>query len=240
MRVLTAMVLSGAVLLSGQVYAQSGAHSGQSGDQPGSGSTAVPPGQGMNQPGGGSIQQRSMDMTGGQSGVPAHYDVVPVRHGLLQDEKGSHLDQEVKNPQGETLGTIEKLLKDPKTGKIEYAVLEVADTKFQLPLQWSLFKQQGDKLTLKATKEELRTPVNSSVAKDNSPEISQYMNEINRARSAPKAGGGLGIDDETNRPASAGSMGEEKAGGGGPSGTPSLPQSGQAPQFEKGNPSSKR
>jgi hypothetical protein len=146
----------------------------------------------------------------------------------------------VINQQGEKLGTIEKLLKDSKTGKIEYAVLEVADTKFQLPLQWSLFKQQGDKLTLKATKEELRTPVNSSLAKDNSPEISQYMDEINNVRQSPKTGGGLGIQDETNRPASAGSMGEEKAGGGGPSGTPSLPQSGQSPQLEGGSPSSKR
>jgi hypothetical protein len=181
-----------------------------------------------------------MDMTGGQSSIPSKYDVVPVRRGQLQDEKGAMLDQEVKNPQGETLGTIEKLLKDNKTGKIEYAVLELADSKYQLPLQWSLFKQQGDKLTLKATKEELKTPVNSTLAKDNSPEISQYMDEINRARQAPKTGGGLGIQDETNRPASAGSMGEDKAGGGGPSGTPSLPQSGQAPQFEGGNPSSKR
>ena len=101
-------------------------------------------------------------------------------------------------------------------------------------------KKQGDKLTLKATKEELRSPVNSHLAKDNSPEISQYMDEINRARQGSKTGGGLGIQDETNRPASAGSMGEDKAGGGGPSGTPSLPQSGQAPGFEGGNPSSKR
>jgi hypothetical protein len=240
MRTLTALVLGGALILAGQAYAQSGASSGQSGDQPGSGSTAVPPGQGLNQPGKGGIEQRSMDMTGGQGALPSHYDVQAVRQGHLEDEKGAKLDQEVKNPQGETLGTIEKLLKSTKTGKIEYAVLEVADTKFQLPLQWSLFKQQGDKLTLKATKDDLRTPMNSHLAKDNSPEIGQYMDEINRARQSPKAGGGLGIQDETNRPASAGSMGEDKAGGGGPSGTPSMPQSGQAPQHEGGNPSSKR
>jgi hypothetical protein len=238
MRLVTAIVFSGAILVSGQVYAQSGASSGQSGDQPGSGSTAIPPGQGMNQPGGGSIDKRSMDMTGGQSSLPSHYDVVPVRRGQLQDEKGGMLDQEVKNPQGETLGTIEKLLKDTKTGKIEYAVLELADTKFQLPLQWSLFKQQGDKLMLKATKEELKTPVNSSLAKDNSPEISQYMDEINHLRQNPTGGGkGIGITDQ---PASVGSMGEEKAGGGGPAGTRALPPQGQAPQFEGGNPSSKR
>ena len=37
----------------------------------------------------------------------------------------------MKNKKGETIGTIEKLLKDSKTGKVEYAVLELADTKFQ-------------------------------------------------------------------------------------------------------------
>lgn len=238
MKTLTALVIGGALLLGGQVYAQSGASSGQSGDQPGSGSTATPPGQGMNQPGGGSIDKRSMDMTGGKSGLPEHYDVVPVRRGELKDEKGAMLDHEVKNQQGETLGTIEKLLKDTKTGKIEYAVLELADSKYHLPLQWSLFKQQGDKLLLKATKEELRTPVNSSLAKDNSPEISQYMNEINSVRQNPTGGQkGIGITDQ---PAGVGSMGEDKAGGGGPAGTRALPPQGQAPQLEGGNPSSKR
>jgi sporulation protein YlmC with PRC-barrel domain len=238
MRILTALVIGGSLLMGGQVYAQSGASSGQSGDQPGSGSTAVPPGQGMNQPGSGSIDKRSMDMTGGKSGVPEHYDVVPVRHGELKDETGAMLDHQVTNQQGEKLGTIEKLMKDKKTGKIEYAVLELADTKFQLPLQWSLFKQQGDKLTLKATKEELRSPVNSSLAKDNSPEISQYMNEINSVRQNPTGGQtGIGITDQ---PAGVGSMGEEKAGGGGPAGTRALPPQGQAPQLEGGNPSSKR
>lgn len=242
MRTMTAFVIGGAILLMGaQIqpsYAQSGASSGQSGDQPGSGSTAVPPGQGMSQPGSGSIEKRSMDMTGGKSGIPEHYDVVPVRRGELKDDKGGMLDQEVTNQQGEKLGTIEKLMKDKKTGKIEYAVLELADSKFQLPLQWSLFKQQGDKLTLKATKEELRTPVNSHLAKDNSPEISQYMDEINQLRQNPTGGGkGIGITDQ---PAGVGSMGEEKAGGGGPSGTRALPPQGQAPGFEGGNPSSKR
>ena len=240
MRILMAMVLGGALLLTGQVFAQSGAHSGQSGDQPGSGSTAVPGGQGMNQPGGGSIEKRSMDMTGGKSGVPEHYDVVPVRRGELKDATGGMLDHQVTNQQGEKLGTIEKLMKDKKTGKIEYAVLELADTKYQLPLQWSLFKQQGDKLTLKATKADLQPDVNSTLTKDNSPEISQYMKEINSVRQNPTGGQtGLGIQDETNRPASAGSMGEEKTGGGGPSGTPSLPQRDKSPQFEGGNPSSK-
>jgi len=232
------MVLGGALILTGQAYAQSGASSGQSGDQPGSGSTAVPPGQGMNQPGKGGFENRSMDMTGGKGGVPEHYDVVPVRRGELKDETGGMLDHQVTNAQGEKLGTIEKLMKDKKTGKIEYAVLELADTKYQLPLQWSLFKQQGDKLILKATKADLQPDVNSNLTKDHSPEISQYMKDINSVRQNPTGGQtGIGITDQ---PAGVGSMGEEKAGGGGPAGTRALPPQEQAPQLEGGNPSSKR
>jgi hypothetical protein len=237
MRMLTAMVLGGALLMTGQVYAQSGASSGQSGDQPGSGSTSVPPGQGMNQPGGGSIDKRSMDMTGGKAGVPENYDVVPVRQGELKDEKGGMLDHQVINPQGEKLGTIEKLMMDKKTGKIEYAVLELADTKYHLPLQWSLFKQQGDKLVLKATKSDLQPDVNSNLTKDHSPEISQYMKEMNSVRQNPTGGQtGIGITDQ---PAGVGSMGEDKAGGGGAAGTRALPPQGKAPQLEGDNPSSK-
>ncbi len=233
MKTLSIVVLGGAVLLAGQAvpsYAQTG-------DQPGSSSTGVGGGQGMNQPKTG-VEKSAVDMTGGKTGIPEHYDVVPVRRGELKDEKGGMLDQTVKNPQGETLGTIEKLLKDQKTGKIEYAVLEITESKYQLPLQWSQFKQQGGNLILKATKADLTPGGTSSMTKDMSPEISQYMEQINNARQAPKAGGSeQGV---TNQPASAGSMGEEKTGGGGPSGTGALPPQGQAPGFEGGNPSSKR
>ena len=241
MRTLSVIVLGGTLLVGGQAltaYAQSGASGGQSGDQPGSGSTAIPPGQGTNQPQGHAMDQKSIDMTGGKAGIPGGYDVVPVRRGELKDEKGGMLDHVVKNQQGETVGTIEKLLKDSKTGKVEYAVLELTDTKFQLPLQWSLFKQQGDKLTIQATKDQLRTPVNSDLVKDHSPEISQYMDQINSVRKDPTGGEkGIGI---TNQPAGVGSMGEENVGGGGPAGTRALPPQGQAPGFEGGDPSSKR
>ncbi|MGH7258178.1 MAG: hypothetical protein ACREIM_07350, partial [Nitrospiraceae bacterium] len=120
MKTLSIVVLGGAVLLAGQAipsYAQMG-------DQPGSSSSGAGGGQEMNQPKGGATDKGSIDMTGGKTGVPEHYDVVPVRRGELKDEKGGMLDHQVRNQQGETLGTIEKLLKDNKTGKVEYAVLE--------------------------------------------------------------------------------------------------------------------
>jgi hypothetical protein len=89
MRTFSAVILGGAVLFTAAqlqpAFAQSGASGGQSGDQPGSGATAIPPGQQSNIPGSGSIEKRSMDMTAGQGAVPSHYDVVPVRAGELKD-----------------------------------------------------------------------------------------------------------------------------------------------------------
>lgn len=179
----------------------------------------------MNQPS--TYEEKATDMTGGREGVVGKYDVVPVRRGKLVDAKGSALDQTVKNKKGETLGTIEKLLKDTKTGKIEYAVLELEETKYQLPLQWSRFKQEGNKLTLNASKKSLSPTAGSVSSKDMSPEVSQYMDEINRVRkeSKPKTGGpgapGLPMD---------------RADGFGSSATPPGP----APGYEGGHPSSKR
>lgn len=125
-------------------------------------------------------------MTGGREGIVGKYDVVPVRLGELVDEKGTALDQTVTNKKGETLGTIEKLLKDTKTGKIEYAVLELEETKYQLPLQWSQFTQERGHLTLNASKNDLYPVTGSIHSKDMSPEVSQYMDEINELRNKPK------------------------------------------------------
>lgn len=180
---------------------------------------------GMNQPS--SYEERATDMTGGREGIVGKYDVVPVRHGELVDEKGGALDQIVKNKKGETLGTIEKLLKDTKTKKIEYAVLELEETQDQLPLQWSRFKQENGHLTLNASKKDLYPIASSVYSKDMSPEVSQYMGEINKLRKQPKPKG--------DGPGASG-LPFESVGGFGSSGPPPGP----APGYEGGNPSSKR
>ncbi len=173
-----------------------------------------------------------------RGGIAGKYDVVPVRRGELVDEKGGALDQVVKNKNGETLGTIEKLLKDSKTGKTEYAVLQLKDTQEQLPLQWSQFKQEQGKLTLNAAKKDLYPVASSTYSKDLSPEVSQYMGEINELRDQPNPKSGQ-KDQNTGGAPGTGPMGESSVGGGGPSGTSSLPP-GQAPGYEGGNPSSER
>ena len=195
-------------------------------------------GQKMNQPKS-SHEKQSTDMTGGQQGLVGKYDVVPVRRGELVDETGGALDQVVKNKKGEVLGTIEKLMKDTKTGKVEYAVLELADTKHQLPLQWSQFKQERGHLTLDRSKEELLPTTSSVSSKDKSPDVSQYMDEVNKVRSQPKPKAGNPAAGGTDRPAAAGPMGESAVGGEGASGTRALPP-GPAPGHEGDEPSSKR
>ena len=179
----------------------------------------------MNQPKS-SHEKQAIDMTGGREGVVGKYDVVPVRHGELVDEKGGHLDQIVKNKKGETLGTIEKLLKDTKTGKIEYAVLELEETKYQLPLQWSQFKQEKGHLTLDASKKDLHPITSSHSSKDLSPDVSHYMDEINKVRQQPKAQSDPGAPGHPL----------DSVGGFGSSGTPPA----QAPGHEGDHPSSKR
>lgn len=186
------------------------------------------------------LQGQATDMLEKQKlgSIAGKYDVVPVRRGELKDEKGGALDQVVKNKKGETLGTIEKLFKDSKTGKTEYAVLQLKDTKERLPLQWSQFKQEQGKLTLNAAKKDLYPVASSTYSKDLSPDIAQYMDEINELRDQrrPK---GVREDQNIGGPSSTGPMGESSVGGGGPSGTRSLPPDG-APGYEGGDPSSKR
>lgn len=180
----------------------------------------------MNQPKS-THEKQATDMTGGGEGIVGKYDVVPVRHGELVDEKGGHLDQIVKNKKGETLGTIEKLLKDTKTGKIEYAVLELEETKYQLPLQWSQFKQEKGHLTLNASRNELYPVTSSTYSKDMSPDVSHYMDEINKVRSQSKSPvGGPGAPG----------VPFDSVGGFGSSGPPPGP----APGYEGDHPSSKR
>jgi hypothetical protein len=174
-----------------------------------------------------SLQGQATDMSGGKEGIAEKYDVVPVRRGELVDGKGHALDQTVKNKKGETLGTIEQLLKDKKTGKIEYGVLELEETQYQLPLQWSQFKQDKGKLTLNASRNELYPKISSVYTKDLSPDISHYMDDINKVRNQPKSqGGGPGAPG----------LPFDSVGGFGSSGPPPGP----APGYEGGEPSSKR
>jgi hypothetical protein len=80
--------------------------------------------------------------------------------------------------------------------------------------------------------------VSPDSSKDKSPDMKHYKDKMGQAQTPPAASGNPGVPGQKG-PGATGSMGEESVGGGGPSGTSGLPP-GKAPQFEGGNPSSKR
>ena len=182
---------------------------------------------------------KKTDLTGGKQGVPEEYADTPVRQGKLEEEKGSkYANASVYNTQGAEIGKIHQVLKDTKTGDIEYVVFVPNESKRPIPIRWSQFVTKGDKLQLNLKKEDIQNPVSMNSSKDMSPDIKQYMDKMEQVREAPTASGNPGVPGQKG-PGATGPMGEESVGGGGPSGTSGLPP-GQAPGFEGGHPSSKR
>ncbi|MBS0170671.1 MAG: hypothetical protein JSR62_09990 [Nitrospira sp.] len=182
---------------------------------------------------------KKTDLTGGQQGVPEGYADTPVQQGKLVEAKDSKFaNAMVHNTQGEAIGKIQELLKDTKTNEIEYAVFVPNDSKRPIPLRWSQFQTKNDKLQLTLKKEDYQNILRMNSSKDQSPDLKAYMDQIKDVRSAPTVPGTSGVPGQRG-PNATGSMGEERVGGGGMSGTSGLP-SGPAPGFEGGNPSSKR
>ena len=178
------------------------------------------------------------DLTGGKSGVPSEYSDTPVRQGKLQEVADSKwLNKSVRGMQGDIVGKIDKVLKDQTTGEIEYVVLVPSDSKTPVPLRWSHFREENNELKIDMKKEELKTALNPTTSKDMSPDLQQYMDQLDRVRAEPKAGTSKG--SATSSPSDVGPSGESQTAPGGASGPQTLPE-GQAPGLEGNNPSSKR
>ena len=187
--------------------------------------------------GGTTPTDKRTDLTGGAQGVPEEYSDTPVRQGKLREVTDSKwLQKPVYGMEGEVAGKIKQVLKDQTTGQIEYVILLPSDSKTPVPLRWSQFEEKQDQLRLKLKKDELKTALSSSSAKDMSPDVEEYMSQIDQVRSAPKASKGSG--SATSSPA-VGPHGEVDTTKGGPGGVQALPE-GKAPGFEGGQPSSKR
>lgn len=155
---------------------------------------------------------KQTDLTGGQQGVPEEYANEAVAEGKLKEVTDSKwLNKPVTNMQGEKLGTITKVIKDDKTQKVEYVILQVSDSQTARPLPWGRFQEKGDKLTLNATKQELMPTVNPKEVKDMSPDLAMFMDDIEQKRSEPKASGGRPSGDPGSLSGAA-TMGEDQAG----------------------------
>lgn len=155
---------------------------------------------------------KQTDLTPGQPGVPDEYATTPVRQGKLKEVTDSKwLNQQVSNPQGEKLGKITKVLKDEKTQNIEYVMFQLTDAQTARPLPWSRFQEKGDKLVLNATKEELLPNVSAKDAKDMSPDLAMFMDEIEQKRNEPKGSGGIRPPGEPQSFSGASTLGEDQA-----------------------------
>ena len=198
-------------------------------------------GSGSAQPSQPMVPDKKTDLSGGKSGVPEEYADTPVRQGKLEEVKDSkYLNANVYSTNGEEIGKIQQVLKDTKTGEIEYAVFVSKESKRAQPIRWSLFQTKGDKLQLSLKKEEIQNPVPMSSSRDQSPDIKEYMDRINAVRNDPTVKGQQqpGVPGQYTD-GTIGGWGEESVSQGGPSGPSILPPNKKAPQFEGGNPSSK-
>lgn len=156
---------------------------------------------------------KQTDLTPGQAGVPEEYATTPVRQGKLKEVTDSKwLNQPVTNAQGEKLGKITKVLKDEQTQNIEYVMFQLSDAQAARPLPWSKFQEKGDKLVLNATKEELLPSVSSKDAKDMSPDLAMFMDEIEQKRDEPKSTAGEAKPGDPGSLSGAATMGEDASG----------------------------
>ncbi len=176
-----------------------------------------------------------LDMTGASGFPPEEYSVTPVRQGKIESlDHHPLIGKPVMDLQGERVGTIQNLLADRETDKIEYAVILIEHTAHHLhPIPFAALEleraKDNDVLAMVDTnKYQIHPSVTLQDVKDLSPDAEQLVKkmELLRAREEKVA---------SERPidrGAVGPMGESQAGGAGPSG-PAGPPAGPSPQFEQ-------
>lgn len=177
-------------------------------------------------------QSKALDMTKTPDTTPSEYAILPLARGQKKKvENHNLLGGDVKGKDGKPIGQLEQLIMDTKTNKIAYGVVKFSDTSEIWPLHWKSFKVNEDsgEVSLNLTREELRSKTSLDDAKDLSPDVKKMVKDMQKNMGDSTINQeGIGV---TKTPAGAGSMGEDKVGGAGPSGTRALPP-GDAPGFE--------
>jgi hypothetical protein len=97
------------------------------------------------------------DMSQDASATPKEYSVPPVNpKSLKPTENHPFMNKTVKNPQGQTLGTIHHVMQDTAQGKDIYAMLYLEGKKDQyVPVPLNFLKESEAGLILNASKEQL-------------------------------------------------------------------------------------
>jgi len=162
---------------------------------------------------------------GRSSDLPSRYTVMPVARGQKIDVDSSLIGDAVKNPKGEQLGRLERLIKDSETQKIEYAMISIGDTGEYKAFQWSNFqvdKEQGN-VVLNMTREQLQPGLAQT---DLSPDVTKVVEDQLKTLRAtePRKAETRARSKEEQGP---GPMGESQTSGSGPSGPSALPPGGK-------------
>jgi PRC-barrel domain len=95
------------------------------------------------------------DMTEGAI-PPKHMTIPAVPEGKNLKEADQHelLHRAVTDPNGQKIGTIEKLLTS-KEGTIEYAEVSLIESNRLIPIPWNAFKVEKESVMINATREQL-------------------------------------------------------------------------------------
>jgi sporulation protein YlmC with PRC-barrel domain len=96
------------------------------------------------------------DMTGGKIPPKEHKLAPAVPEGNFKiADQHEFLHKQVKNRQGQDIGTIDKIIVDSSTGRVAYAEVALKETNQMVPIPWSFFNMQDGAAILNASKEQL-------------------------------------------------------------------------------------
>lgn len=141
-----------------------------------------------------------LDMTGPHGYPPKQYAILPVPLGELKSKgRDSLLRSPVKNPDGTLLGSLESLIMDSSTGKIEYAVVQLNDTDALETVPWAHVKIQRntdtDELIVNTKQFQLSPNMTKKEMVDRSPELERMIKDTQSARAPGDLRGEEGASD---------------------------------------------
>jgi hypothetical protein len=97
------------------------------------------------------------DMSPGTGIGQDEYSIPPVNPKSMKNADNHPWNQQtVKNPQGETLGTIDHVMVDTESGKEMYGMLKLSDKMQPMPIPFNYIKEGESGLIMNATKQQLQ------------------------------------------------------------------------------------
>ena len=131
----------------------------------------------------GSMSQR--DATGTQSMATKDYLLLAVpQTERTKAEKHGLSDSTVKDLEGRPLGTLERIIMDTKTGKVEYGVVSMASDDRLIAVPWNAFKvnRETGNVRLNLTRDEMNTYLVPKEFNQLSPSLKELMTEVEQSR----------------------------------------------------------